>query len=138
MISRIGRGVSSQTRLSTASGLAAKALNDAAEQLIEAGLEGVAPRKTPFKSLDQALDTLIVSAPTPFSPQDCAELFANAPAVVARYFPGYEAIYARLGWSMFSSIDRVYVADRAARRLGFRCRTGFKEKLADLADGLGP
>jgi hypothetical protein len=34
---------------------------------------------------------------------------------------------------MFASIDRVYVADRAARRLGFTCRTGFKEKLDELA-----
>jgi UDP-glucose 4-epimerase len=92
-------------------------------------------------ALDRApelgFDTFIVSAPTPFAPQDCAGLIADAPAVVARYFPHYQAVYARLGWSMFASIDRVYVADRAARRLGFTCRTGFKEKLDALARGLG-
>jgi UDP-glucose 4-epimerase len=82
-------------------------------------------------------DVFIVSAPTPFAPQDCAELIADAPAVVARYFPGYRDVYARLGWSMFASIDRVYVARRAARRLGFTCRTGFKEKLGELAGGMG-
>jgi UDP-glucose 4-epimerase len=82
-------------------------------------------------------DTFIVSAPTPFSPQDCAELITDAPAVVARYFPRYRDVYARLGWSMFESIDRVYVAERAARRLGFTCRTGFKEKLEELAGGAG-
>ena len=38
---------------------------------------------------------------------------------------------------MFASIDRVYVAERAARRLGFTCRTGFKKKLDELAGGLG-
>lgn len=81
-------------------------------------------------------DTFIVSASTPFSPQDCAELITNAPAVVARYFPRYQDIYARLGWSMFESIDRVYVAEHAARRLGFTCRTGFQEKLDELAAGL--
>ena len=82
-------------------------------------------------------DTFIVSAPTPFTRQDCAELIMDAPAVVARYFPHYTEVYARLGWSMFASIDRVYVACRAARRLGFTCRTGFKEKLEELAGGAG-
>jgi UDP-glucose 4-epimerase len=78
-------------------------------------------------------DTFIVSALTPFSPEDCAELLRNAPAVVARYFPRYKDVYSQLGWSMFASIDRVYVAEHAARRLGFRCRTGFREKLDELA-----
>jgi UDP-glucose 4-epimerase len=82
-------------------------------------------------------DTFIISAPTPFVPQDCAELLTNAPAVVARYFPRYPEVYARLGWSMFASIDRVYVAEHAARRLGFTCRTGFKEKLDELAAEVG-
>jgi UDP-glucose 4-epimerase len=82
-------------------------------------------------------DTFLISAPTPFSQGDCAELIADAPAVVARYFPRYEEVYARLGWSMFGSIDRVYVADRATRRLGFTCRTGFREKLDELAGALG-
>jgi UDP-glucose 4-epimerase len=82
-------------------------------------------------------DTFLVSAPTPFTRQDCAELITDAPAVVARYFPRYPDVYARLGWSMFASIDRVYVAEHAARRLGFTCRTGFKERLDELAGGAG-
>jgi UDP-glucose 4-epimerase len=77
-------------------------------------------------------DTFITSAPTPFAPDDCRDLIANAPAVVARYFPHYPAIYARLGWTMFDSIDRVYVATRATERLGFTCRTSFAEKLKEL------
>jgi UDP-glucose 4-epimerase len=82
-------------------------------------------------------DTFIIAAPTPFSQEDCAELIADAPAVVARYFPRYQDVYARLGWSMLGSIDRVYVAEHATRRLGFTCRTGFKEKLDELAAALG-
>jgi len=78
-------------------------------------------------------DTFIISARTPFSPDDCDELIADAPAVVARYFPSYPEIYNRLGWSMFASIDRVYDSGKATRRLGFTCRTGFKERLAELA-----
>lgn len=75
----------------------------------------------------------IVSAATPFTPADCEELIANAPAVVARYFPEYPALYARRGWTMFRSIDRVYDASLAARRLGFVCRTGFQDVLDGLA-----
>jgi UDP-glucose 4-epimerase len=82
-------------------------------------------------------DTFIVSAPPPFAPEDCAELLTDAPAVVARYFPHYREVYARLGWSMFESIDRVYVVNHATHRLGFTCRTGFKEKLDELAGRVG-
>jgi UDP-glucose 4-epimerase len=67
----------------------------------------------------------IIAAPTPFQPEDCDELIADAPSVVARYFPEYVDIYRRLGWSMFSSIDRVYSSRLAETALGFRCRTGF-------------
>jgi UDP-glucose 4-epimerase len=77
-------------------------------------------------------DTFIISAPTPFSRQDCEELIAEAPAVVARLFPHYRAIYARLGWTMFDSIDRIYDSGKAARVLGFACRTGFAERLKEL------
>lgn len=87
-------------------------------------------------ALDKApglgFDTFIIAARTPFTPADCAELLHDAPAVVARYFPRYPALYARLGWTMFQSIDRVYDAGKAARRLGFVCRTGFAEKLDEL------
>jgi nucleoside-diphosphate-sugar epimerase len=78
-------------------------------------------------------DTFVISAPTPFSPGDCEELISDAPAVAARYFPEYPELYARAGWTMFQSIDRVYDSSKAMRRLGFRCRTGFKEKLDELA-----
>ena len=74
----------------------------------------------------------IVSAPTPFRPEDCAELIRDAPAVVARYFPDYPALYRRRGWSMLGWIDRIYLSARAEAVLGFRCRTGFAEVLAAL------
>ncbi|MDQ0465500.1 UDP-glucose 4-epimerase [Caulobacter ginsengisoli] len=88
-------------------------------------------------ALDQApdlgFDTFIVSATPPFVPDDAEALIADAPAVVARYFPAYPEIYRRLGWTMFDSIDRVYDPGHAARRLGFVCETGFGERLAQLA-----
>jgi UDP-glucose 4-epimerase len=85
------------------------------------------------KAPEIGFDTFIIAAQTPFTRDDCAELIANAPAVVARLFPHYREIYARLGWTMFDSIDRVYDASKAARRLGFTCRTGFGERLRELA-----
>ena len=84
------------------------------------------------KAPDLGFDTFITSATTPFAPSDCEKLIVDAPAVVARYFPDYPALYARAGWTMFQSIDRVYDSSRAASRLGFRCRTGFREKLQEL------
>jgi UDP-glucose 4-epimerase len=91
-------------------------------------------------ALDKApalgFDTFIVCARTPFARSDCELLIRDAPAVVARYFPHYREIYARLGWTMFPSIDRVYDSTKAAERLGFVCRTGFAEKLTEIEDEL--
>ncbi len=53
--------------------------------------------------------------------------------MVARYAPQYKDVYARLGWSMFASIDRVYDSSKAAERLGFVCRTTFASTLEALA-----
>lgn len=85
------------------------------------------------KAPELGFDTFVISATTPFRPDDCAGLIDDAPSVVARYFPDYPAIYGALGWTMFRSIDRVYDAAKAARRLGFVCRTGFAEKLRELS-----
>jgi UDP-glucose 4-epimerase len=74
----------------------------------------------------------IISAPTPFVPEDCQELIHDAPSVVARYFPEYRALYNKRGWSMFTSVDRVYSSAKAEAGLGFRCKTSFAEVLAAL------
>jgi len=85
------------------------------------------------KAPEIGFDTFIVSALTPFTPEDCERLIADAPAVVARYFPHYRGLYARRGWTMFDSIDRVYDAGKAAEKLRFVCKTGFREILDSLA-----
>jgi UDP-glucose 4-epimerase len=82
---------------------------------------------------DIGFDTFIISSTPPFARADCAGLMRDAPSVVARHFPDYPAIYARLGWTMFDRIDRVYDPGHAARRLGFRCATDFRKVLDDLA-----
>jgi UDP-glucose 4-epimerase len=68
----------------------------------------------------------IISATTPFSPDDLRDLRGNAPLVVRRRIPDYEAEYARRGWRMFPSIDRVYVNERARKELGWRPRYDFR------------
>jgi len=87
-------------------------------------------------ALDRApqigFDTFIISALTPFSPEDCEQLMEYAPLVVHRYFPRYREIYARRGWTMFDYIDRVYDSNKAMRRLGFVCRTDFGDILLQL------
>lgn len=82
-------------------------------------------------------DIFIVSAPTPFTPDDAEALIRDAPAVVARYFPRFPALYAERGWTMFQSIDRIYDPSHAARRLGFVCKTGFAQVLSEIEHGGG-
>jgi nucleoside-diphosphate-sugar epimerase len=77
----------------------------------------------------------IISATTPFVPDDLPELRANAPGVVKRWVPDYEPEYARRGWRMFPTIDRVYVNERARRDLDWRPRYDFRYVLDCLKAG---
>lgn len=76
----------------------------------------------------------IISATTPFTRDDAAELRRDAPAVVDRRVPGWRAIYERLGWRMTPSIDRVYDNARARVELGWRPRHDFRTILARVAE----
>src|ERR671915_474990 len=80
----------------------------------------------------------IVSATTPFTRGDLADLRADAPAVVRRLFPDYEDVYAERGWSMFPSIDRVYDNTRARVELGWSPRYDFRHALDLVAAGEEP
>ena len=77
----------------------------------------------------------IISATTPFTPAHLAELREDAPALVRRLFPDYEETYARLGWRMFPTIDRVYVNANARADLGWRPEFDFRRILDRLAVG---
>jgi UDP-glucose 4-epimerase len=85
-----------------------------------------------------AFGRYIVSATTPFVPDDLAELRRDAPAVVERLFPDYADVYAALGWRMFPGIDRVYVNDRARAELGWEPRYDFRHALDLLRAGEVP
>jgi UDP-glucose 4-epimerase len=80
----------------------------------------------------------IISATTPFEPDDLAELRSSAPAVVKRLLPSYEEEYARRGWRMFPSIERVYVNERARRELGWQPQYDFRRVIERLSAGEDP
>lgn len=80
----------------------------------------------------------IISATTPFQPDDLPELRTNASRVVGRWVPEYEEEYARRGWRMFPSIDRVYVNYRALHELEWRPKYDFRHILSRLQTGGDP
>ena len=80
----------------------------------------------------------IVSATTPFAPEDLAALRDAAEEVLERRVPEYAAEYRRRGWKMFPGIDRVYVNARARRDLGWSPRYDFRYILERLEAGEDP
>lgn len=97
------------------------------EDVVEAHL--VALREAPRLGFGR----FIVSATTPFTPDDLAELRHDAPAVLRRRVPGWEAVYAAHGWTMTERLDRVYVNALARERLGWQPKTDFAAVVARLA-----
>ena len=77
----------------------------------------------------------VISATTPFLPDDLSDLPANAPLVVRRRVPDYEPEYERRGWKMFPGIERVYVNDRARNELGWQPRYDFSYIVGRLREG---
>jgi UDP-glucose 4-epimerase len=83
-------------------------------------------------------ERFIISATTPFSPDDATELRTHPADVVRRLFPAYEAEYARRGWRMFPDIERVYVNERARAVLGWEPRYDFGSVLQRLIANQDP
>jgi UDP-glucose 4-epimerase len=80
----------------------------------------------------------IISATTPFTPADRAELRSAAPVVVRRVVPAYEEVYAQRAWTMFDSLERVYDNARARNELGWSPRYDFASAVESLAAGEDP
>lgn len=66
-----------------------------------------------------------ISAPTPFVQADCQRLFEDAAAVLLERHPWAGAEFARRGWQLPRSIDRVYVVEQAVAVLGYRPQHAF-------------
>jgi UDP-glucose 4-epimerase len=80
----------------------------------------------------------IVSATTPFTRDDLAELREHAPAVVHRLFPDAGRLFEARGWRLFPGIERVYVNARARDELGWAPRWDFRHALDRVAAGKEP
>jgi UDP-glucose 4-epimerase len=90
------------------------------------------------KARDIGFGRYIISATTPFTRDDLSDLHVNAPLVVKRKFPDYEDEYARRGWRMFHTIERVYVNERARNELGWRPKYDFRHALDRIKAGADP
>jgi UDP-glucose 4-epimerase len=77
----------------------------------------------------------IVSATTPFSRSDVADLRSDAVSVVRRLVPEFEAVYASRNWRMFPTIGRVYDNTRARNDLGWQPTYDFYHALDRLKSG---
>jgi UDP-glucose 4-epimerase len=92
-----------------------------------------------MRALERAADIgfsrYIISATTPFTPDNLPMLGHDAPRVVHRIFPESETLYAARDWNFFPQIDRVYVNDRARVELGWTPKYDFAYALKCLRSG---
>jgi len=80
-------------------------------------------------------DKFIISATTPFTPEDLGALYLDGRGVVAKYFPEAQKLYARLNWNMNKTFDRVYCNEKARRLLQWEPKFDFRYILERLAAG---
>jgi UDP-glucose 4-epimerase len=98
----------------------------------------VAHRLALERARDLGFGRYIISATSPFTPDDLAALRQDAPAVVRRLFPDYDEVYEERGWKMLPGIDRVYVNARARKDLDWSPRYDFGGALDRLRAGHDP
>ena len=77
----------------------------------------------------------IVSATSPFTPDDLTALHRDARAVVTRLYPDAADLFAARGWQFLPAIDRVYDNRRARNDLGWAPVHDFKHGLECLRAG---
>ena len=88
------------------------------------------------KAKDLGFGRYIISSTTPFSPADLMGLQKNAHDVVSGIYPDFAEIYAQQNWTMFPSLDRVYVNERARRDLGWQPKYDFRHVLDSIKAGV--
>jgi len=76
----------------------------------------------------------VISATTPFQREDAARLRDDAASVARERVPGWQDEYARRGWRMAASIDRVYDNALARRELGWRPKWDVEAVVARLRE----
>ena len=71
-----------------------------------------------------------ISAKSPFTKADLKALKTDPKAAIQRHYPDAAQVFAARQWAFPSSIDRVYVVDKAERLLGYAPQHNFGELLA--------
>lgn len=87
------------------------------------------------RAADIGFGRYIVSATSPFTEDELAELHRDAAAVVTRLYPQAKSLFAERGWRFLPKIDRVYDNGRARRDLGWEPVHDFRHGLSCLAAG---
>lgn len=87
------------------------------------------------KAPEIGFDRYIISATTPFKPNDVDHLNKDMPSVLKQIMPNYSAIYAMKNWKMFPNIGRIYVNDKAREKLNWQPKYGFNWVLKCLEKG---
>jgi UDP-glucose 4-epimerase len=90
------------------------------------------------KAPEIGFERYIISATTPFTPEDLSGLRNDAASVLKKRIPEYEPVFTKLGWKMFPILDRVYVNEKARRELGWQPIYDFKKMLEQLEAGERP
>lgn len=79
-----------------------------------------------LNNTDILFDIFNISARTPFSETEAAELRASAAKVITRHYPSAAKIFERRGWKIPNTIDRVYVTAKAAEKLNYNPKHNFE------------
>lgn len=86
---------------------------------------------------DIGFDRFIISATSPFAKTDALALRTDAARVIARY-ADYQEVYAARGWTVPSTLDRIYSNEKARRVLGWTPEYSFDKALIALKNGQNP
>lgn len=86
------------------------------------------------KAPDLGFGLYLISAAPPFARADAAALKRDARSLILQHYPDAADLFAARGWSLPTSLGRVYDPALAERELGFRCQTDFAAVLAALRE----
>lgn len=78
----------------------------------------------------------IISATSPFQPEDLADLRLHGVEVMKKYYPDHEGIFSKLRWKALPSFDRVYVNAKARKELQWEPKHSFESILERLQSNL--
>ncbi len=81
---------------------------------------------------DIQFDMFNISAHSPFQESDMPALLRDAPSVLQSRVPEAVEFFARRGWSLPTSIDRVYVIEKAMRQLNYKPVYNFSRYISSL------